>query len=372
MAALTGLTVGTPDYSYKGLLHFSSNGVITGSLLDIQDGMGTNTGLKLSTTNAEYTGIFAFASKTASTLIYLNASKEVTSLANSAGVLTNDGSGGLSWGAGGGGITIGTTAITSGTAGRILFESATNKVSQSSSLFWDITNSCLGIGTSSLSATDSISIIGSNSNRKSIIMQNTHASGNTSFYFQNDRGSFNAYGGLLTGGSAYNTADFFGVDSADRTTLLSDGANSTGLAVGTLTAMPLIFGTNNLARVYITSAGLAGIGTGATVSARLHVISTTEQLRIGYDTSNYTSFTVGAGGLLTIAPIGAGAGLLLGSATTVKIGLWNTTPVVQPTTAGASATVAHIGGSAMLENDTIDGYTLAQIVKALRNIGILA
>lgn len=43
-------------------------------------------------------------------------------------------------------ITIGTTAIVSGTPGRILFESATNKVSQSANLFWDNSNVRLGIG----------------------------------------------------------------------------------------------------------------------------------------------------------------------------------------------------------------------------------
>lgn len=47
------------------------------------------------------------------------------------------------------GITIGSTAITSGTVGRILFEGAGNVVQESSSLFWDATNNRLGIGTSS-------------------------------------------------------------------------------------------------------------------------------------------------------------------------------------------------------------------------------
>lgn len=42
-------------------------------------------------------------------------------------------------------IGIGTTAITSGNSGRILFESATNKVSEDANLFWDATNSRLGI-----------------------------------------------------------------------------------------------------------------------------------------------------------------------------------------------------------------------------------
>ena len=47
------------------------------------------------------------------------------------------------------GITIGTTAITSGTVGRVLFQGTGNVVSQSTNLFWDITNNRLGLGTSS-------------------------------------------------------------------------------------------------------------------------------------------------------------------------------------------------------------------------------
>lgn len=44
--------------------------------------------------------------------------------ANASGVLTNNGSGTLSWGAAGGGLTIGTTTITSGTTTRILYDNA--------------------------------------------------------------------------------------------------------------------------------------------------------------------------------------------------------------------------------------------------------
>ena len=47
------------------------------------------------------------------------------------------------------GITIGSTAIASGTVGRILFEGAGNVVQESANLFWDNTNGRLGIGTSS-------------------------------------------------------------------------------------------------------------------------------------------------------------------------------------------------------------------------------
>ena len=47
---------------------------------------------------------------------------------------------------GGGGLTVGTTAIASGTIGRILFEGTGNVVQQDSTLFWDNTNKRLGVG----------------------------------------------------------------------------------------------------------------------------------------------------------------------------------------------------------------------------------
>ncbi|MCP4128482.1 MAG: hypothetical protein GY753_15680, partial [Gammaproteobacteria bacterium] len=49
--------------------------------------------------------------------------------------------------------------------------------------------------------------------------------------------------------------------------------------------------------------GDVGIGT-RSPSAQLHVIETTEQLRLGYDATNYTSFTVGIGGELTVDTVG--------------------------------------------------------------------
>lgn len=49
--------------------------------------------------------------------------------------------------ASGGGLTVGTTAIASGTIGRILFQGTGNVLQESANLFWDNTNSRLGIGT---------------------------------------------------------------------------------------------------------------------------------------------------------------------------------------------------------------------------------
>ena len=44
------------------------------------------------------------------------------------------------------GLTVGTTAIASGTVGRVLFEGTGNVVQQDSTLFWDNTNKRLGVG----------------------------------------------------------------------------------------------------------------------------------------------------------------------------------------------------------------------------------
>jgi len=71
--------------------------------------------------------------------------------------------------------------------------------------------------------------------------------------------------------------------------------------------------TNNGDLVFLTRAGgggpvealridnsqQVGIGTGSTISAKLHTIATSEQLRLGYDASNYLSATVASTGSTT-------------------------------------------------------------------------
>lgn len=65
-------------------------------------------------------------------------------------------------------------------------------------------------------------------------------------------------------------------------------------------------------------------------------------------------------------------GSKFGTSTTQKLSFWNATPIVQPTTSVAAATLVSNGGTALTDTDTFDGYTLKQIVKALRNTGLLA
>ena len=105
--------------------------------------------------------------------------------------------------------------------------------------------------------------------RSGIHVRTTASTGNATLYFDNDRGNFAAYGGLLTGGSG-NASQFFGIPRADRTFLIADGPSSLGLGIGTLVPKPVFFGTANAERMRIDGAGNVGIGT-TNPSAKLEV-----------------------------------------------------------------------------------------------------
>jgi hypothetical protein len=65
-------------------------------------------------------------------------------------------------------------------------------------------------------------------------------------------------------------------------------------------------------------------------------------------------------------------GSKIGTASNQKLGFWNATPVTQQTTSGSSSTIVANSGTTVNQSTTYDGYTIQQVVKALRTIGILA
>lgn len=169
----------------------------------------------------------------------------------------------------------------------------------------------------------------------------------------------------------------------------------------------------------------------ASASAKIHAVSTTEQLRLGYDASNYLSTTVSSAGLVTLDAVGSGSafsfsdrvqpttndGAALGSTSLswsdlflasgavvnfnngnytvthsagvltfsgevemdgalnhdgTTVGLYGVTPVTRATTGIAEAAfVENAGGTAVNADSTFGGYTLQQVVQALQSIGIL-
>ena len=83
----------------------------------------------------------------------------------------------------------------------------------------------------------------------------------------------------------------------------------------------------------------------------------------------YGNVTISTFNLVTDTTTGS----KIGTATGQKLGFWNATPIAQPTTAIAAATVAATGtGDVVAASTTFDGYTIPQIVKALRDAGLLA
>ncbi len=70
--------------------------------------------------------------------------------------------------------------------------------------------------------------------------------------------------------------------------------------------------------------------------------------------------------------LAAATGTQWATAASQKQSWWGATPIVQPTTGVASATRVAGAGTSVLVDDTYDGYTLAQVVRALRNEGLLA
>lgn len=89
----------------------------------------------------------------------------------------------------------------------------------------------------------------------------------------------------------------------------------------------------------LTVANSLGVGTLA-ASAMVHAINTTEQLRLGYDASNYTSFTVDSSGALQIQ---AGSVLQLNpTSSIVQIGDRSITPTAGSMLSVENATNAYI------------------------------
>lgn len=65
-------------------------------------------------------------------------------------------------------------------------------------------------------------------------------------------------------------------------------------------------------------------------------------------------------------------GTKIGTATSQKLSFWNATPIIQPTTGVTAATFVANTSGILNDTATFGGYTIGQIVAALKNIGLLA
>jgi hypothetical protein len=159
------------------------------------------------------------------------------------------------------GLTVGTTPITSGTVGRVLFEGTGNVLQQSANLFWDNTNSRLGIGTASPS--------------QALSVQNGAIIGNASFG-----------AGLVT------TFDGTWINLVRQgiTTIIASGSGGNA-GIGTLGNAPFTFLSNGLERLRIFAGGNIAIGTTTDAGFKLDVNGTARITGTG-TTAATNAFTV--------------------------------------------------------------------------------
>lgn len=118
-----------------------------------------------------------------------------------------------------------------------------------------------------------------------------------------------------------------------------------------------------------------------TTTQRTAVASPTAGLEIYNTTLNVPSYYNGTAWVDVLSSklydglnieTGFSTGTKIGTDPTQKIGFFNKTPVIQQDTTISVGAFTANSGTNINTNSTIDGYTLTQVVRALRNLGLLA
>lgn len=259
-------------------------------------------------------------------------------------------------------------------------------------------------------------------NAGKIIYQTASAAESFTTTFNASDNNFYFLYGATTVGSVTSTGWGFGVTAFDNSATVhiraaaeqlridNNGTSFTKITQNNANVLGFVPAVNNAAAftfykadgttsvcIMDTTNGRFGINVQPTVA--LHALSTSEQMRIAYDASNYWKATTSSTGITTFDAVGSGSsfvfsdavtidglltlsaqniatdtttGMKIGTGTTQKIGFWGATPIIQPTTGVAAATLVGGGGTTLTDTDTFNGYTIKQVVKALQNIGLLA
>lgn len=285
------------------------------------------------------------------------------------------------------------------TAGSILFAGTSGLLSQdNTNLFWDNTNKRLGIGTASPSRRFHVSgssTASSGTAIGSLFNQTLVASANNDSLIALDISP------TYTNGAFTNVSNI-GLRVANAFTFGYNLSSGTGeiKSLASNGAVDFLGVANNTGSFNFYGGGAYNTGGGVTVGGQSHVsyasavvfwrtgftqnarFTANGNLILGTSTldSGFRLDNTGTSRFqdnITITDnrsiiLGTSVGNRIGSSPSQKIGFWNATPIVQPTTAVAGATRVGGAGTTVTDTDTFDGYTIAQVVKALRNSGLLA
>ena len=256
------------------------------------------------------------------------------------------------------GLTVGTTAIGSGTNGRVLFQ-AGGVLQQDAAFFWDNTNKRLGIG-----ATPSTSV------RLDVRAQGA-LSTDLAFRVRNSANSANL-------ASIAGNGEFILRNNANNNYLFWDSVSI--FQIGTsLSHSCSVQSIANVSSISTTSNRMA-------IASSSHALDIFKDGNFQFEEISGTTQTSGKGAIslknAAVIPSANTADRFMFYSADIVAG--NAAPhfrtengniikLYQETTGVASATFASGGGGTnMKTDDTFDGYTLQQVVKALRNTGLLA
>ena len=97
------------------------------------------------------------------------------------------------------------------------------------------------------------------------------------------------------------------------------------------------------------------------------IINNTSELKFNVSTYNFAGYKE----MLTLRGDDTNTSADYAIINSSKLGLYNVTPIARATTGGTASTF--VANTSLIANDTatFDGYTIGQVVKALRNLGIL-
>jgi hypothetical protein len=120
----------------------------------------------------------------------------------------------------------------------------------------------------------------------------------------------------VVGGQAYFSdggSNVINMTTAGGTEINKNNASTVHIHTGNAAGVGLL----NIGSLTSYFSGNVGIGT-SSPSAKTHIISTTEQLRLGYDTSNYFSTTIGSTGITTFDAVGSASSFVFSDPVTIN------------------------------------------------------
>jgi hypothetical protein len=290
----------------------------------------------------------------------------------------------------GGGLTVGTTAVTSGTVGRIFFQGSGDVLQQDSTLFWDNTNKRLGVGATPSSSVrldvraqgalstdvafrvrnsaDTVSLLDFQGTGN-LVTRHTSSGSSLGLFHRSDVTGFS----LSTGTSGYGTGNGIEVVAStwiirSGTRLFGFGDNSTGTDGDLWTFSSL--GTSAGKRMTLSKSGNESFvwsGENFSIGGNIWGNPPVETNSFGIKNGTAPSTNATDAFKMYSADITAG-----NAAPHFRTENGSIVKIYQETTGVGAATLVGGGGTALTDTDTFDGYTLKQIVKALRNQGLLS